>query len=238
MSETEQNNVTTLNIYQRLAKIRDIVDVVEKSKKGFNYTYANISEILAKVKGGMKKYNVSMIPMFVHGTEQITSNEIVNTKYNNGTKTYYDEKKTEMLITGEMYYKFVCNDFPADFISVPWIVVGSQSDPSQAMGSALTYTERQFLTSFFQIAQDNDVDTYRSKQQEAEAAEDMALAAEIISEFDVLVREYFAKHADKKAEVIDLIKAYQKNGNYFEIKDSKKALSMMNTFKEKFKEDK
>ena len=49
-----------LNLYQKLAKIRKIVDVVSKQKSGFKYTYADINEILAKVKGGMERYGVSL----------------------------------------------------------------------------------------------------------------------------------------------------------------------------------
>ena len=54
-----------LNLYQKLAKIRKIVDVVTKQKSGFKYTYADINEILAKVKGGMERYGVSLIPEMI-----------------------------------------------------------------------------------------------------------------------------------------------------------------------------
>ena len=50
-----------LNLIQKLAKIRSISDVAKKDKKGFNYTYTDITEILAKVTAGMKKYNVSLL---------------------------------------------------------------------------------------------------------------------------------------------------------------------------------
>ena len=38
MAETEER----LNIYQKLARIRELADAVQKSRKGFNYTYADI----------------------------------------------------------------------------------------------------------------------------------------------------------------------------------------------------
>ena len=47
-----------LNLIQKLAKIRSIADVVSKDKKGYNYTYADITSILAKITAGMKKYGV------------------------------------------------------------------------------------------------------------------------------------------------------------------------------------
>lgn len=43
MSDTE-----TLNLMQKLAKIRAISDVVAKEKRGYNYSYADITSILAK----------------------------------------------------------------------------------------------------------------------------------------------------------------------------------------------
>ena len=55
MAETE-----TLNLIQKLAKIRAISDVVAKEKRGYNYSYADITSILAKITAGMKKYGVSL----------------------------------------------------------------------------------------------------------------------------------------------------------------------------------
>lgn len=43
----EQN----LNIYQKLAKIRKQVEVIQRNKKGYGYTYVSEDEILAKISG-------------------------------------------------------------------------------------------------------------------------------------------------------------------------------------------
>ena len=53
MSDTE-----TLNLMQKLAKIRAISDVVAKEKRGYNYSYADITSILAKITAGMKEADV------------------------------------------------------------------------------------------------------------------------------------------------------------------------------------
>lgn len=45
----EQN----LNIYQKLAKIRKQVEVIQRNKKGYGYTYVSEDEILAKISGFM-----------------------------------------------------------------------------------------------------------------------------------------------------------------------------------------
>ena len=46
-----------LNLVQKLAKIRSMSDAVAKSKRGYNYSYEDITEILANVTAGMKRYS-------------------------------------------------------------------------------------------------------------------------------------------------------------------------------------
>lgn len=208
-----------LNLIQRLAKIREIADVVAKSKKGYNYKYSDITEILAKIRGGMKTYGVSLIPSILPGTMEIAPITTVNTKFDK-TGSAYDQTTTEMLFKAEMLFRWVNNDDPTDVIEVPWVITGSQSDPSQAMGSGLTYGMRYFMTNYFQIAQtDNDVDTYRSKQKEIENAEDRAIAEGIITTVDSLVKTFVANHADKRDDLVKLVSKYAKGGNYNLIKE-------------------
>ena len=173
---TKKADDESLNLYQKLAKIRAISDVVSKDKKGYNYTYADIAAILANITGGMKKYGVSLIPAIVPGTASIEQNVIVNTKVDKTGKAY-NQTTTEMLFNADMVFRWVNDDDPNETIEVPWFVTGSMTDPAQAMGAGLTYTQRQFLTAYFQIAQtDSDIDAYRSKQKAAEVAEEKTIA--------------------------------------------------------------
>ena len=225
----------TLNIYQKLAKVRTIADSAKKSKSGYGYTYADITEILAKVTAGMNKYGLSLLPGIVPGTGKVTQNVVVNTKVDKTGKVY-DNTTTEMLFSADMVWTWVDNDNPNSRVEVPWFVTGAQSDPSQALGSGMTYTMRQFLTTYFQIAQtDTDVDAYRSKQKAAAAYEDKMIAGEIISQFDTEVRAYMADHPDKKDEIIKFITKYEKKANYFAITEPKLAAKLLEEFREKFK---
>ena len=218
------------NIIQKLAKIRAIADAVKKDKRGYNYTYADITTILAKVTAGMKKYGVSLIPSINPGTAHVTQNVSVNTKFDKQGKSY-DQTSTEMLFTAEMNFRWVNDENPDDYIDVPWFVTGAQGDPSQALGSGLTYCTRYFLTNYFQIAQsDLDVDTYRSKQKEAEIAEDKAIAEEIIKNFDVALKKYLSDHEDKKDEVIKFISKYAKKADYRVIKEPALASKLFEDF--------
>lgn len=221
-----------LNLIQRLAKIRRIVDVAVKNKKGFNYTYSDISQILAKVQGGQDKYHVSLQSRIVPGTSDVHQIVSVNTKADKAGNTY-DQTTTEMLFKADMIFTWICDDDPSDFIEVPWTVVGAQSDPSQAFGSGMTYCTRYFLTNFFQIPQVSaqDVDAYRSQKKEAESAEDKAIAQGIIEEFDVILKTYLADHQDQSEEIQKFLKRFVKNANYFTIKEPVLAAKLLNDFK-------
>ena len=225
----------TLNLYQKLAKIRVLSDVVKKEKSGYGYKYADITAILANITAGMRKYGVSLIPEIVPGTTDVVQNVVTNTKFdkqgNSKTTTV-----TEMLVKAEMTFTWVNDENPEERIVVPWVVTGSQSDPSQALGSGLTYCTRYFLTNYFQIAQaDNDVDTYRSKQKAAAAAEDIQIAESIISKFDSEVKEFLAEHTDKKEEIAKFVKEkFVKDGNYFKIKEPSLAAKLLKSFEETF----
>lgn len=223
-----------MNLYQKLAKIRGISDAAKKSKKGFNYTYTDITEILAHVTAGMKKYGVSLLPTIVPGTSSVGKIEFDNTKFTKSGEQYVNHT-SEMLFSADMVYTWVDDENPGDRIEIPWFATASMTDVSQALGSAMTYTLRQFLTSYFQIAQsDSDVDAYRSKQKAAEASEDIAIAEGIIAEVDKLVKAYLADNPDKSDDVKKLMKKYVKSANYFQIKEPALAAKLLDDFKKTF----
>ena len=225
-----------LNMIQKLAKIRAIADVAVKDKRGYNYSYADITQILAQVKAGMKKYGISLIPTITPATSRVSQMTTVNSKF---TKTGepYEQKTTEMLYQADMVFRWVDDEHPDEvYLDVPWTVTGSQADPSQAFGSAMTYCTRYFLTNYFQIAQAaaEDVDAYRSRQKEAEASEEKAVAEEIIRQFDTELKAYLSDHADKSEDVKKFISRYAKNADYFKIKEPKLAAKLLDDFRKTY----
>lgn len=225
-----------MNLIQKLAKIRKIVDVVTKSKQGHNYTYADITEILAKVKTGMEKFGISLIPEITPGSSSVSQLTIVNTKLDKAG-TPYDRTTTEMLYNADMSFRWVNDEDPEDYLYIPWHIVGQQSDPSQAFGSGLTYCTRYFLTEYFQIPQvsASDVDEFRSKQKEAEAAEETEIAVKIIKNLDTEINMYLSDHPDDRDKIVVLVKKYVRNGDYFKIKDPRLAGKLMSEFMSTFK---
>ena len=231
MAVKEKRDPATMTLIEKLAAIQDLVDVVKKDKKGFNYKYVDINEILAKVKGGMKSYRVSLIPIIVPETSDVQQLTVVNTKFDK-QGNMYEQTSTEMLVTFDMLFKWINNDNPEEVIEVPWFIAGSQADPSQALGSGLKYGKRQFLVNYFHIAEEEgDIEQYRKKQKEAEEQQDIEVASSIIAEVDKLVKQYLADNADKRDEVLKFISKYIKGSNYLKIKEPALAAKLLEDFK-------
>lgn len=227
----EQN----LNIYQKLAKIRKQVEVIQRNKKGYGYTYVSEDEILAKISGFMDKYNLSLIPSVIHSSTVVAPYHTKKTKSTNKGEIY-EENVNEVLVSADMVFTWVNNENPDERVDVPWILVGHQSDGSQSFGSGLSYAMRYFLLKFFNIATpDDDPDKWRSKQKAAGAAEDKMIAEEIIASFDTMVKEFLASNQDKTEEVKKFVAKYVKGGNYFAITESVLASKLLADFKETFK---
>ena len=226
----EQN----LNIYQKLSKIRKQVEVIQRNKKGYGYTYVSEDEILAKISGFMDKYALSLIPSIVMGTAQVIPYNTKKTK-STGKGELYEENVNEVLVNADMVFAWVNNENPNERIDVPWVLVGHQSDGSQSFGSGLSYAMRYFLLKFFNIATpEDDPDKWRSKQKAAGVAEDKMIAEEIIKNFDETVKGYLAVNQNKAEDVKKFVGKYVKGGNYFAITESILASKLLDDFNNTF----
>lgn len=232
-------NISNMNIYQRLAKIRKPVEIIKKNRSGFGYNYVTEDEILAKITGSMDKYGVSLIPNIPHDCTTVEPYQYTKSKRTKDGKVY-DEQVNEIMVRGEMDWVWVNNDNPEDRIVVPWFFIASQGDASQSFGSALTYASRYFLLKYFNVAtSDDDPDNWRSKQREAEATEDRLLAEKIIDRVNELVNEHMKTAPDDKQKIIAITKKYAKeNGkptaNYYVINNSETASELLNALEDAF----
>ncbi len=222
-----------LNIYQKLAKIRKPVEVLQKNKQGFGYRYVTEDVILSKITGLMDKYQVSLIPNILYGTTKVEPYTYSKTKSTKDGKIY-EEKVNEILVTCDMDWQWVNNDNPEDRIVIPWTAVGQQADASQALGSGLSYSSRYFLLKFFNVAtSDEDPDNWRKLQKEAEEAEEKEISAKIIEKIHSIVMAHLEKNPDDKTKVISLTKKYAKtkdgkaSGDYNNIVRSADAAALL-----------
>lgn len=224
-----------MNIYQKLAKIRKQVEVIQKNKSGYGYKYVSEDEILARISVFMDKYNLSLIPNIHRGSTDVVPYTYKKTKVaKNGE--IYEEINNEILVKADMTWTWVNNDNPDERINVDWTLVGQQSDASQCFGSGLTYSGRYFMLKYFNIATpDADPDAFRKKQREAETAEDKAIAEQIIQRFDALLKAYLTENKDKAENAKKFVSKYVKGGNYFAITESSLAAKLLADFKETFK---
>lgn len=227
----EQN----LNIYQKLAKIRKQVEVIQKNKSGYGYKYVSEDELLAKISAFMDKYSLSLIPGIVHNSATVSPYCSKKTK-TTGKGELYEENVNEVLVSADMVFTWVNNENPEEKVAVPWILVGHQSDGSQSFGSGLSYSMRYFLLKFFNVATpDDDPDKWRSKQKAAGAAEDKMIAEQIIQTVDEVIKGFLAENQNKADDVKKFVAKYVKGGNYFAISESVVASKLLSDFKETFK---
>lgn len=205
-----------LNLVQKLAKIREMVEVLRKNKSGYNYKYVTEDEILARVAAGMKKYGVSLQPSVVPGTLFVSPINYTKTKTTKSGEQLKEEIN-ETLVHAELIFTWVDCDNTDDTLVIPWALVGQQGDASQAFGSGLTYANRYFMLKFFQIATpDDDPDNWRSKKEEAEQEAELAVVRPIITKIDEHVNAYLEANGnstDARKAMIEVIKKYVKNGS-------------------------
>lgn len=227
------------NIYQKLAKIRKPVEVIRKNKRGYGYTYVDEETILSRITALMDKYGVSLIPQVTPGSATVEPYHYTKTKTTKNGEVY-EEHVNEVIVKAEMEWIWVNNENPADRIVVPWLLVGSQSDPSQSFGSALTYASRYFLLKYFNVAtSENDPDEYRRKQKEAEEEENLMMAGKIVDQIHGFVTTHLTENPDDKEKVAEIVKQYAKekgkpSGNYFVIGNPTVATQLLNKLKEEF----
>lgn len=209
-----------MNLYEKLARVRQRVEIMQKDASGYNYSFVSGESLLAKITGLMKELNISLIPRIVPGTMQVSHVATPKKKFMKEVGLY-DDATYEYLVQAEMEYTWVNNENPEEKVVVPWVFVGSQSDPSQAFGSGLTYAARYFLLRFFSVATDElDPDNWRSKQRAAEVEEEKLIADKIIEEVDRTIHTYLDANPKGGPAVKKIVEKFRKDGDYFKIKES------------------
>lgn len=198
----------SMSLLQKLAGVREIADILEKDKKGYGYTYTSEEEILLKVRAGLSKYNVTIYPSFVHESIKLEPRRFTKQKYNRDTKSYEPgDEQVEHTISAWLNFHIINNDDPDDAITVPWYMTASTGDPSQAMGSALTYANRYFLLKFFNIAtSEDDPDEWRKRNQDAMHADEIAAASKVVDQIAGVVKQHLKQ--EDRAKFADMLKKY------------------------------
>lgn len=225
-----------LNLYEKLAKIRKTVEVMQKTKAvnagNMRYKYVSDEDILAKVSVGLEKYGLTLFPKIAPQTLRVVPYHYEDTKTTKGGDIY-DKKSNEVLVYADTEWEWINNECPDERFTVPWSMVGQQSDSSKALGSAISYSRRYFLMGFFNIATpENNVDAFRGKQQETEEAEEALIVKSIVDKIDLLRKEYTAKNPDgasvlEKTLKDNIVINGKASANYLKLKDAVMAAKVL-----------
>ena len=156
-------NTQKLNLHQKILKIADAARILQKNKAGYNFKYVPEEEIQAKITPIIDNLGVVLYCKTVPGTLKITP--ISYTK----KKGKDDVTVNEVIVNSDVIYTWVNAENPEEQMEVPWVFVGQMEDASQAFGAGATYCNRYFLMKTLQLAtSESDLDSFRSKQKEAE----------------------------------------------------------------------
>lgn len=222
-----------LNLYQKLAKIRKQLEVIQKDSAGYGYKYVSEAEILSKLSVQMTKHDLLLIPRIIPQTAKFEKWDMEQT--NKKAKDGQTEKKCEVIVGGDMMFTWVNASDPTETLDVPWYFTGQQADASQAFGSGLTYCTRYFLLKFFNIATvEDDPDNWRTKQKNAEKEEGTLLSRELTKQVDEIAKKYVAESSDAekaKNDILTVSKKYVKGGNYTKIDEPALAAKLLEEIK-------
>lgn len=157
-----------MNVHEKILRIAQMAGVLQKNKAAYNFKYTPEDEIQAKVTAGMKKFGVLLVPSIVPGSLHVEP--FAYEKYNKITKKM--ETVKEIMVWGDMICRWYNTENPQDVLEAGWVFAAQKDDISQALGGALTYSNRYYLMKTLQLATvEDDPDNYRSKQRFAEEAE-------------------------------------------------------------------
>ena len=138
-------------LQEKLFLMQGLAPYMQKDSKAYNFNYVNEESVLAFVRPLLKEFGIQAYP-------------VINEQRVERVETIVKGKPAvEFLFTGTGAIKL--HDFTnKETVEVPWVFTGSNSDPSQAFGSAMTYCMRYFWLKFLQIPTGNDdPDKWRSE---------------------------------------------------------------------------
>lgn len=232
---------SSLNIFQKLAKVQRAVDILQKDSSGYGYRYVSEEQLLPMINAEIDKLGLTLYPGIVPDTLVVKP----YTYQKKAKKGDGMETVNEFYVQADTTYTWVNNDNPSEVITVPWALVGDQTDSSQAFGSGLTYSERYFLLKFFHCATTNDdPDKIRSDQADRKDKNDLGETLRMVND---LVQHVVAKNPDEAKNIEEMVTRYVdkrtpdgklvRTRNYNEIKKKAKAMALLAELNKKYGED-
>lgn len=143
----------TVNIHKRINEAKHSMEGFIKDKAGYQYSYVSGSQVLHKLNPELYKHGIN-ITFKTSDAKYETVNVVVKGK-----------GKTEYVVSLNVHYTITNTDNLEEKIESTIFAIGQQDDPSKALGTALTYSERYFLMKFFGLPTDEDDADAKEKQE-------------------------------------------------------------------------
>ena len=141
------------NIYQRINEAKHSMEGFIKDSKGYQYNYVSGSQVLHKLNPELYKHGINI------------TFKTSDAKYEAVNVVVKGKEKTEYIVSLNVHYTITNTDRIEEKIESTIFAIGQQDDPSKALGTALTYSERYFLMKFFGLPTDEDDADARQKRE-------------------------------------------------------------------------
>ena len=141
------------NIHQRINEAKHSMEGFIKDSKGYQYNYVSGSQVLHKLNPELYKHGINI------------TFKTSDAKYEAVNVVVKGKEKTEYIVSLNVHYTITNTDRIEEKIESTIFAIGQQDDPSKALGTALTYSERYFLMKFFGLPTDEDDADARQKRE-------------------------------------------------------------------------
>lgn len=142
----------TMKLDKKLFECRVSIEQLHKDARGPNHQYVSGMQILDKIRKVIDDKQLLLEPCLTEIKISEITFGVGQIKLSNGV--YSEGKKaTEPIVYGTMYWRWTDVE-SGEYKDIPWTYSGQMGDIAQALGSALTYTERYFLCKYFQLPTD------------------------------------------------------------------------------------
>lgn len=132
MAMTVEKKANNLNIYQKIVEVRRSIQHLTKDAQSHHHRYISGDALLSAIRPKMDELGIVLLTRVIEHTRE------------------------NMIVDMTIEYDFINSDHPEDRFVVPWYASGRQNDPSQSIGSAMTYSERYVLKKTFLVPTDED----------------------------------------------------------------------------------
>ena len=171
MAEATKTDFSKLNVYQKLAYVRQKAPYIQKSKRGQQYSYVGSSDVLSALNTVINQVGLILKPEIV--AHQVRESQDEVWKADKVKKEPVAKKRTTYFTELELMMTWINIHNPSEIVACSWYSQGVDIEGEKGVGKALTYAEKYFLLKFFNIATDDDVAELAG--QEFEAVKSLAI---------------------------------------------------------------